>query len=158
MRIRRVKRTDDKVEVHYEEMNADGGWDELAVKLGAAPAASFEAALAALPAHVVDICELGPGGVERIKVTGVTYSYGGENDVMGASIVVQRSLVCTAAPMCFTTPHKPSAAYTEGGDDSNCLSGECVDALDVLALEAEKYVKGYRAQTELELGDATGEG
>lgn len=147
--IKKVKITkDDKIEIHYERY-INENWDQFSLICAQAARPDFYQALKALVVDVVEILDLPEMYGFGITVQGVTFSYGGEAGVMGAVIVARKALVNSNAPFCFNTPHKSAAPYTTDGDDSKCLTSDCVKRLEVLMQEAWDYVEGHRAQLDL---------
>ena len=66
--------------------------------------------------------------------------------------------VQTCALPIFNTPHKPSHPYSEDGDDSACLSTNCIVALENLQKEATLYINGKRGVAKAEDSDANAAG
>lgn len=140
---------DDKIHLEYEVYNAKKGYDEYSLSCADEPRPEFKKALIDLGQDVISMCELPADYLGRIVVRGVSFSYGGEEEVMGAVIVAQMSLRKSSAPLNLNTPHKPSAPYSESADDSQLLDSRCVERLEDLMDEAEQYVNGVRAQGSL---------
>lgn len=145
--ITKVSHNKGKVSISYEIPPLEKDEfenDEHSMTCKAEPMPSFIEAMESLKQDVADICEFDETDKDRLTVTGVSFSYGGEDDVMGAVITAQKSLRNTNSPLCINTPHKPSALYGEDGDINNLLDPFTVERLLTLQEEAEKYVKGYR--------------
>jgi len=148
MRFKKIKAKGDKVHVEYEVENSNGTWDEFSMTSAEKPLSSFEAAISNLEAHVIDMCEFGDN--PAITVTGVSFSYGGDNGVMGASIIAIKTLKGSNVGLNIVTPHKASESYSEGkADPKQLLDEDCIKDLEALCIEAEKYVKGNRQQLDL---------
>lgn len=51
-------------------------------------------------------------------------------------------------PLNLNTPNKPAEPYSEAQeyDEVTCLSRKCIDRLEILMEEADRYVDGHRAQ------------
>jgi hypothetical protein len=111
----------------------------------------FYEAMKAMAEHVIEMCELPESYLDRITVRGVSYSYGGENETMGATISAAMRLDNSYQALNINTPHKASEMYCPDtpDDDMQLLSSECVDALEALLFECEKYIKGDREQGSL---------
>ena len=148
IRVTKVKyrARDVEVVVHYEEENGQGSMDKRTLESPEPPAADFLAALEGLAEWVVDICELGEEKTSAVKVGGVSFSYAGERDVMGATISAGLDLASHPAPWQINTPHKPSEPYSEGGDASVCLASGCVRALKLVQARAVEFVEGKRGE------------
>lgn len=148
MRFRKIKHDKGRVHIEYE-VNNKGGWDEFSLNCVDEPKPDFGIALQALGDDIIDICELPDDYRSRIRMTSVSFSYGGDNEVMAATLISQMALNRSNVNLNLNTPHKSSEPYSEGGDASQCLSEDCIEHLTDLMLEAEDYVNGKRAQGEL---------
>lgn len=152
MRIKKIKfGKGNKISIGYEVLNTSTNtWDEYSMTCSDAPRPEFKEALQGLNVHVVDLCELPGSYTSRIKVTGVTFSYGGEAEVMGATITSQMKLSNSNCDLNLNTPHKASGSYNEYEVAPELLlTDDCIDALDHLCDEIELYVQSERAQTTL---------
>lgn len=97
------------------------------------------------------MCELPDNYLKRITVRGVSFSYGGDAEVMGATISASMKLDYSYQELNINTPHKASAMYSADTpeDEKQLLSGECIDALERLQDECRAYIGGERAQVKL---------
>lgn len=150
MRIEKVKITKYN-QIHMKYTQGANNQDEYSFTCSEKARPEFYEALEALAEHVIEICELPKDYLGRIKVRGVSYSYGGEAEVMGAVISASMELKESYQPLNLTTPHKASAMYNPEtpDDDMQLLTGDCIDALEALQAECEAYIKGNRAQGSL---------
>lgn len=151
MRIKKVKLTDTgKIVMVYEKSTKNGIWDEYSFSCSEAAKPSFYAAMAKLATHVVEMCELPESFTEKISVRGVSFSYGGEKEVMGATISAQMKLDKSYQNLNINTPHKASDSYSDSpADDMQLLTDDCIDDLLKLQAECEDYIDGDRAQGRL---------
>lgn len=152
LRIKKVKLTKEKkIMMLYEKQVTSYSWDEYQFTCSEEAMPTFYKALSDLNEHVIEMCELPESYIDRITVKGVSYSYGGENETMGATISASMRLNNANCDLNINTPHKASEPYNEGGqeDENQLLSGDCVDCLNVLAAECEEYINGKRAQGNL---------
>jgi hypothetical protein len=152
MRIKKVKHSEkeSKILIEYEKQSKNENWDEFSMHCNDQARPEFYLALKKLIPHLLKICELPVSYMDNINISSVSFSYGGENDTMGATITGVKKLKDSHAPLVLNTPHKPEAAYSgEGGDESNLLSEDCVRALNELQREAVLYVQDERAQKNL---------
>lgn len=151
MRLKKVKVTNEnKIHMIYEDQNKKADWDEFSFTCSDQPLPSFHTALQGLAPHVLDICELPAEYLKRIIVRSVSIAYGGEKEVMGASISASMELNNSNCALNLNTPYKASDSYSEGdGDPKQLLSGKCVEALFWLFDECKLYIRGERAQTDL---------
>lgn len=150
IRLKKVKVTsDNKIHMAYEQKGS-GGWDEYSLTCSDKPRPELLVALEALAPHVIEMCELPESYLDRITVRSVSYSYGGDQEVMGATISGQMALYYSNCGLNINTPHKASDSYSDGpADDKQLLDSECIKALGVLEDEAIRYIQGDRAQTVL---------
>ncbi len=150
MRFKKIKLTKEgKVQVEYETKNSKGTTDEYSFSCADEPKVSFKKAMDDLAPDVLEMCELPEDYLNRIRVAGVSFSYGGENEIMGAVIIAQMVLEKSNLSLNLNTPHKIAEFYGETGDKRQLLNPDCVGRLDELIVEASDYVKGIRAQTNL---------
>lgn len=152
IRVKKFKFTKtNKVSINYEAYNTKAEtWDEYSLTCADDPRPELRQVLSDLNVHVIDMCELPYEYRNRIKVTGVSFSHSGENEVMGAVIVSQMELDNSNCNLNLNTPHKASESYNDGPADSKqLLSDACVEALCDLCKEIELYINGERAQLNL---------
>ena len=150
MRIKKIKMTrEGKIQMEYEVKNPKGGSDEFSFSCADEPKPSFIVALNDLKPDVLEMCELPDDYLDRIRVSGVSFSYGGENETMGAVIIASMVLYKSNVALNLNTPHKTEDFYGETGDEKQLLNPKCVSRLNRLVEEAEDYVKGIRAQGNL---------
>jgi hypothetical protein len=150
MRFKKIKMTKEgKIQMEYEIKNQKGGMDEFSFSCFEEPKPSFIEALKDLAQDALDICELPDDYLSRIRISGISLSYGGENETMGCIITAQMILYKSNAALNLNTPHKIEEFYGETGDESQLLSKSCVGRIKTLIDEAGKYAKGIRAQGNL---------
>lgn len=151
IRFKKIKVTSEqKITLVYEQENNNRTMDEYSMTCSDKARPEFYSAMKDLAPHVIEMCELPNNYLERIDVRGVSFSYGGEKEVMGATITAQMMLNKSNCNLNLNTPHKASESYSDGdGDPKQLLSCECVDALKTLCAEAQLYIEGDRAQTKL---------
>lgn len=153
MRILKVKVTkNNKIMMVWEEPTKQGTYDEYQMTCSDEARPEFYVKLQALGVHALEMLELPENYLDRIKVKGVSFSYGGDMEVMGATIITQMELLNSNQDLNLNTPHKASAPYSEGpADEKQLLTGDCVEALLELIEECKAYVSGDRAQGKLAL-------
>ena len=149
MRIKKIKLLDGKVKIEYEVLEGDKIKEEYSLTSVDKPLPSFSAALQALSQSVIDICELPQQDVEYIGIIGVSFSFAGDKQVMGAVITAQKKLKKSDAPLNLNTPHKIKEFYGETGSKHQLLDSETIDKLSTLIEEAERYITGERQQINL---------
>lgn len=150
MRIRKVKITKYN-QIHMIYDAGLGNCDEYQFTCRDKARPEFYASLAAMAKHVIEMCELPDDYLGRITVRGVSYSYGGKNDTMGATITAAMELEDSYQALNLVTPHKASAMYNPEtpDDEKQLLTGDCIDALEHLMAECLLYIEGERAQGSL---------
>lgn len=151
-RFTKIKYNKGMVKLHYDSISSMGNAESYVVSSEDLPLQSFNEAFQAVGEFVAEICEIATES--PIEVLGVSFGYGGDAEVMGATITAKLELENSNSPLIMNTPYKPSEPYTEGGDESVLLPVRCVKALDVLSKEAKKYLNGERAQGELFAGES----
>lgn len=150
MRFNKIKVSKDgRYRFEYEVTKNDGENDEFTYSSKDKARPEFPATLDKLKPFVREICELPASYESKIQVRGVSFSYGGDSEVMGATITSVMTLEKSTAPLILNTPHKTEAFYSEHGDDRQLLPEGCVEVLNDLCDEAELYIKGERAQGRL---------
>ncbi|MBT8489701.1 MAG: hypothetical protein KJN62_01495 [Deltaproteobacteria bacterium] len=150
-RIIKVKITKEKkIHITYEIENKIASWDEYSFTCLDEAIPEFYCALNMLAYDVIELCELPDEYVERIDVKGVSFSYGGEKEVMGATISACMLLNHSNCPLSLNTPHKPSESYNDiTAAEDQILSDITVQRLNDLIKQCKKYIDGERAQTDL---------
>ncbi|MRS02113.1 hypothetical protein EG832_02600 [bacterium] len=143
MRIKKIKLETGKVFIEYSEEKPDGKSENYTLESTDKPLQSFKDALQGLAGYIGEICELPEDYCTSITVRGVSFSYGGENKTMGATIT-GLTLKYANAPLVINTPHLPSAPYSKGSDESCLLPDECYFQLMDLQDEANKFLEGQR--------------
>ena len=147
-RIRKVKLFEkgEKIEIHYETL-VNENWDLYTMICNQRARPEFYDAMQELAPHACELLDLPEMWGNGVRITGITLSYGGENETMGAVMSGQKSLVRSSAPFCFNTPHLPAESYSgDEESDSPRLEIGTVDAINALCDEAWLYVQGSREQ------------
>jgi hypothetical protein len=98
--------------------------------------------------HIPRILEQPDAFKVGLRVKGVSFSYGGDDLIMGASVSCERTLRSSNSPWYFNTPHKSSMPYSEDGDETVCYTSDVVETLEDIIEETELYIKGHRAESE----------
>ena len=151
IRIKKVKFAEkvNKIMMTYDKFVNDQ-YDEYFFNSSEQAAPEFYTALKDLSKHAALLCELPESYKDRLDVYCVTFSYSGENDIMGATMSLKMKLEFSNTDLVLNTPHKKSAP-NEGEDFNEVmyLTEECVKALWNVELEARKYIDGKRAQLSL---------
>ena len=118
MRIKKAKVTaENKILMIYEQWSKTGQWDEYQFTCSEEARPEFYKAMEDLRENVIEMCELPENYLERIKVRGVSFRYGGPDETMGATISAAMSLEKSYPNLNINTPHKASAMYNEDTPD-----------------------------------------
>lgn len=151
IRLKKVKITkENKIMMIYEKQSQTGSYDEYQFSCSEKARPEFYDAMKNLAPHVIEMCELPDDYLPRIDVKGVSFSYGGDKEVMGATISAAMKLNDSYCDLNLNTPHKASDSYSEGpADEMQLLSDDCIHALNLLCKEAQLYIDGDRAQGKL---------
>lgn len=151
IRIKKVKFAEkvNKIIMTYEK-HVNDQYDEYFFSSSEQAAPEFYTALKELSKHAAKLCELPASDVDRLNVYGVTFSYSGDDGIMGATMSLKKKLEYSNTDLVLNTPHK-KAAPNEGEDFNEImyLTEECVKDLWTLEAEARKYIDGKRAQISL---------
>ncbi len=154
MTITKIKYNGKKVQIMYRKPVTGGEPDEYSLACSDAPRREFITALEALAPYARDLCELGQDDPQRWIVKGASLSYAGENDTLGAVLILERKLHESNVNLNIVTPIKIEEFYAGGrkvGDPKQLMPQGMVDAVYELIHEAEAYVAGQRAQQLLQL-------
>lgn len=150
-RFTKIKFDPKKGMVHLEYKSGKQLLDEYTMKCTEAPHPNFLKSLEVFKTHVTDICELPAEYAERIIVRGISLNYGGEDDVMGCVIIAGMELQNSNAPLNLNTPNKIECMYNPDmpDDEKVLMSADMREDIEELIHEANLYVEGERAQTNL---------
>ena len=151
VRIRKIKITSEKkISISYEKQVKNGLWDEYSFTCSDMARPEFYQVMANLAIFVIEMCELPKEYLEKIEVRSVSVSYGGDKEVMGATITSQMKLENSNCNLNLNTPYKASESYTDApADEKQLLSEDCTNNLYKLYEECELYINGDRAQGSL---------
>jgi len=151
IRITKAKVTKEKkISMEFQKLTKNLGWDEYSFTCSEDARPEFHAAMNSLAIHVIEMCELPDEYLNRINVRGVSFSYGGDKEVMGATITAQMKLENSNSDLNLNTPHKASDSYSDGpADEKQLLSDDCIRYLLKLQKECELYIDGERAQVSI---------
>lgn len=151
MRINKVKVTKEgKVAIEYQ-IPKGAGFDDYSLRCSEKAMQSFYDAMYALRESVVKLCEFPEEFTDRIHVKGVSFSYGGESQTMGAVIVAHLILNLSDGNLNINTPHKAVEMYNPDAEvrEEAVFDEDTIGCLEQLEAEAIKYVNGERAQGKL---------
>ena len=143
MIIKKVKYDGTKVNIEYA-IEKKQVKDVFTLESTEKPLPEFRNALNDLKPFFEEICELPAGYSDNIEVRGVSFSYGGENDTMGATITGLKPLKTANAPLVINTPHLPSEDYSGNNDMAKTLPSDSIYYLNELQRQAERFIDGER--------------
>lgn len=137
------------IKITYEKTSKQSE-DEITSKSGDMPLQSFFNIWNGLRVWVNHICEIDDSS-DTVKLTGVSLSWGGENETMGCVLTAQKDLEFSSAPLNLNTPHKIEDFYSQnGGDENQLMDRKMVKQVEELIEETLKYLRGDRAQQKME--------
>lgn len=138
---------DDRVGIAYSKPSGDLMIDsQLKCPERATP--EFYIALRKLEQVVKDICELDTD--KKVSVTGVTYTYIGENQIMGAKIHTKLQII-TGETIDITTPFRYSEHPTNATPDSKVMEHKIEEIFVAVSEACKGYIAGKREQTKMDL-------
>lgn len=122
--------------------------DEITSTSSDMPSVSFFKEWNKLCPFVLDVCEFN-GDPAEIRVTGLSLSYGGDNNNMGCVITAQKDLAESSAPLNLNTPHKIEEFYSEHGDPKSLMPPGLAALCKTIINHTKDYLNGKRAQGKL---------
>jgi hypothetical protein len=149
MRFLKIKFDGVKVKLEWDVAKKDGEPDLFSLTSTDLPAPEFQTALDNLRIHVEEICEQPKGYLASAEIRGVSFSYAGDDEIMGATISCLKTLKTANSTLVINSPHLPSDDYSGNNPNALTLSLDCVVALRNLQDCAENYVNGIRKQQNL---------
>ena len=121
------------------------------------PVQTFKDALQGLCPYLTGFCELPKDYASKIKVRGISASYGDHDDgrkIPGVIISGVMQYKKSHGVLPLNTPFKQSEFLKEsGGDESKLLGEECFEVIETLFQEAERYIKGEREKIEIDFAE-----
>lgn len=98
---------------------------------------------------IPQLCELPDAYSYGMFIRGVKFDYQGSNQIMAASIIVEKHLKHSAGFYRIETPMKPSTAKKKKDNDLTVLPEAVAARLELLIEYAEGYINGDRADIPL---------
>lgn len=120
------------------------------------PLESFKEAIQALKPEVITLAELPEEWSKDIVVLGMTLKYGdlqNGNQLKGFTISATRYLETSNSPMNFATPYKEFPNIEDEENELSEVLAAVQEKINVIIVEAEKYLNGQRAARQLKLGE-----
>ena len=121
------------------------------------PVEKFRDALQGLKPHLTGYCELPKEYVSRVTVRGISISYGDHEDgrkIPGVIITGVMKYKKSNGVLVLNSPFKQSEFLKDsGGDESKLLDAECMEVIEDLFSESERYLKGEREKVEIDFAD-----
>jgi len=156
MKIHKVKSKKNAITIKYDVTNGQtGDPDEFSFTCHDRALPAFYEEFVRLAPQVCDICEFPDDYEANLTVVGVSFSYTETKDgeVMGAVITALKKLDGANSPLVINTPYLPSQSMSDSKSasmsDGKVLPDDCIRVLEDLQVEAERYIQGKRAQTEM---------
>jgi hypothetical protein len=149
MRYRKIAIKKESVDLEYEDSNAAGTFDVMSLKAKDEPAPEFHQAMENFKPIFIRLCELNESDKAKIIITGVHLSYHGDNNRMGIVISGYKKLVNYVGIVTMNSP-----CMLEREDKANPkkdIPDDLTDCFDELWKQADKFLKGYRAQLSIDL-------
>lgn len=138
-RIRKVKWDGKRVLIEHEFRNTRKEWDEYSMSCTEAPRPDLVAALDALVPYGREIAELPEDDDPQLRCTGLSCSWSGEDETMGAVIILRKKLRKTEGAVNLVTPYRKA----------DNMDPKLVEAIEDVQAAAQDYLDGARAQTDL---------
>ena len=151
-RLKKFKITpENRFEVHHQKTNSLGGWDDHVMISKEDPDPELFRLLDDLDPYLSEICEFAEHDYYKnpYKVRGLSFSYGGEDEVMGVTVSFQRTLRLSNSPLNLNTPHMIEEPYSADGDDTQVMSYDMLITIKQIMEQAIGYLDGKRAQKNL---------
>ncbi|NOS85255.1 MAG: hypothetical protein HOP31_08960 [Ignavibacteria bacterium] len=121
------------------------------------PVQTFKDALQGLCPYLTGFCELPKDYASKIKVRGISVSYGEHEDgrkIPGVIISGVMQYKKSHGVLPINTPFKQSEFLSDsGGDESKLLGDECFEVIETLFHESERYIKGEREKIEIDFAE-----
>lgn len=148
MKILKVKvGKDEKISIEYSRPSGNASIKSTLVCPDKARPEFYET-MKRLVDYARGICEF--KNETDITLPGVSFSYHGDEEILGVIFTVSRILKGSPQPLIVTTPIKYVDALNDSMGENQLLQNECEEVILMLVEECEKYVKGDRNQTQLE--------
>jgi hypothetical protein len=148
MRYRKIAIKKDNVDIEYEDSNAAGTFDVMSLKAKDEPAPEFHKAMDDFKPIFIRLCEFPESDKAKIIITGVHLSYHGDNNRMGIVISGYKKLVNYVGIVTMNSP-----CMLEREDKANPkkdIPDDLSECFEELWKQADKFLKGYRAQTKID--------
>jgi hypothetical protein len=149
--ITKIQKSGEKITIEYKKANPSRPDDQDKFKLESkeAPRPEFNTALQGLEPHILEILQLPSDYGDAMTVTGlsITESSGIRKIILKA----KKELVDSNSPFNISTPKKPDGVISEDAEGDDVLTDKALEAIDDLIDEAERYVRGERNQSMLDL-------
>lgn len=138
--------SDLKVQLCYQTIREDGKYDNHQFECPDFPLESFTQAMASLRKYALELAEYSTAEavLQRTKVLAVSMKYHSDERIMSASITIEIALQHSPGTLTIKTPSKFTEKLNDYTASNMILPEECVNDLDLLHEEAQKYLNGER--------------
>lgn len=143
-----------KMEIQYFIIHNEEDKTTVKIESPQPPRESFDEVLIDLKPHFIKICELLESDKAKIRLTGISLTRSGENQVVGVVFQGERDLV-GSGHIILTTPKKHIEKPKPDMEDCHILSNPAGDLILKFIDECQAYVDGERLQ--IEIGEFAGE-
>lgn len=128
----------------------EGAFDETKRKCHAEASPELYKCLEGLRKHVLKIAELEKEKLANINIKALSFSYSGENRIMGATITFSKKLLETpGSKIEITTPKKFVEPINDAAEPTNVFSEECSKLVIEFSNHVKEYIKGKKQQPDI---------
>lgn len=142
--FKKIKLKEGKVKIETLRKITDKAYKTETLESFEAPLSSFPAALQALAPFILKICALPEDYIMGLEVIGTSFNMDESKGDLNVTITALKSIDGLNSPLVINTPN----VCTES------VSAEFCVAVDHLCDEAQRYIDGERAETQLKLVEA----
>lgn len=153
MKFTKIRYAGGTVELVLTESPSKNDTDERTRRSTDQPRPEFVAALKALDRVVVHVCELPHEWTDQIEVFQLTIQRHPKTERRSFVISAKKPVETASGPFVI---HTPRVAEADLDDDSHGLSEEATERVDELIAEAERFLRGEKAQQEMFNGEQDG--
>lgn len=139
---------DDRIQIAYSNPAGDMETESI-IKCPEKAAPEFYTTFREFESVVKKMCEFDLD-TNRISVSGITFTYVGDDKIMGAKIHAKRKLI-TDEQMDIVTPYRYSIHPTDSTPDSKIMEHSLEELFVKIKEECKLYVNGKREQVKADI-------
>jgi len=147
MRFTKIKYVGETVLLNWEKPNKEVANDKMSLTSQQEPRPEFHKALKSLKKDLIKFCEVESLDSKLIEVTGVSFKFTGEFDIMNVVISGIKKHRNSGGVLALNTPLK--AAQKSDDAAADVLDEKSLVNIKKLIKEAEEYTKGTKLQQSL---------